>query len=74
MSSPTKTAEDAFQFAMNTLQQVKTNTTDEVNLNVRSALSNMAYGEAPLCRPARHLHSSGGRAEELRQYNQTRRP
>ena len=44
MSSPTKTAEDAFQFAMNTLQNVKTNTTDEVNLNVRSALSNMAYG------------------------------
>ena len=60
---------------MNTLQNVKTNTTDEVNLNVRSVLSNMAYG-------LKHL-SVGLRAtyilledvqKELRQLNQTRRP
>jgi hypothetical protein len=44
MSSPTKTAEEAFQFAMNVLQQVKTTQSDEVNLFLRSALSNMAYG------------------------------
>jgi hypothetical protein len=44
MSTPTETAESSFQFAMNVLQQVKTNSNDEVNLYVRSALSNMAWG------------------------------
>ena len=44
MSRPTAIAEDAFQFAMHELAQVKTNTNDEMNLHVRAALSNMAYG------------------------------
>jgi hypothetical protein len=44
MDRPTAVAEDAFQFAMNELQQVKYNTSDEMNLHVRAALSNMAYG------------------------------
>ena len=44
MSSPTETAEDAFQFAMHELQQVKTTTNDEVDMHLRSALSNMAWG------------------------------
>ncbi len=44
MSSPTQTAEDAFQFAMHELQQVKTTTNDQVDIHLRSALSNMAWG------------------------------
>jgi hypothetical protein len=44
MSRPTATAEEAFQFAMHELQQVKTTTNDQVDLHLRSALSNMAYG------------------------------
>jgi hypothetical protein len=44
MSSPTATAEDAFQFAMSQLQQVKFNYDGEMNMHERSALSNMAYG------------------------------
>ncbi len=44
MDKPTEIAEDAFKFAMHELQQVKYNTTEEVNLHVRSALSNMAWG------------------------------
>lgn len=44
MDRPTEIAEDAFQFAVNELQQVKFNMNDEMNLHVRAALSNMAYG------------------------------
>ena len=44
MSTPTQTAEDAFQFAIHELQQVKTTMNDEVDIHLRSALSNMAWG------------------------------
>jgi hypothetical protein len=44
MSRPTEAAEDAFQFAMHELQQVKTTADDQVDLHLRSALSNMAFG------------------------------
>jgi hypothetical protein len=45
MGRPTETAEEAFQFAMHELQQVKTTTNDQaVDLHLRSALSNMAWG------------------------------
>jgi hypothetical protein len=76
MSRPTATAEDAFQFAMNELQQVKTNTNDEVNLHVRSALSNMAYGLKNLSVGLRATYMLLEEVQkDLRQYNsQTRRP
>jgi hypothetical protein len=45
MSRPTETAEDAFQFAMHELQQVKTTMNDQVvDVHMRSALSSMAWG------------------------------
>jgi hypothetical protein len=45
MGTPTETAEDAFQFAMQQLQLVKTTMDDQVvDLHMRSALSNMAWG------------------------------
>jgi hypothetical protein len=75
MTTPTKTAEDAFQFAMNVLQQVKTNTNDEMNLNVRAALSNMAYGLKNLSIGLRATYMLLEDVQkDLRQYNQTRRP
>ena len=44
MGTPTEIAEDAFQFAMHELQQVKTTMNDEVDMHPRSALSNMTWG------------------------------
>jgi hypothetical protein len=44
MARPTETAEDAFQFAMHELQQVKTAMNDPVNMHLTAALSNMAFG------------------------------
>src|SRR5437763_44115 len=45
MGTPTEVAEDAFQFAMQQLQLVKTTMDDQVvDLHMRSALSNMAWG------------------------------
>ena len=45
MSRPTEAAEEAFQFAMNELQQVKITMNDQViDWHLRAALSNMAYG------------------------------
>jgi hypothetical protein len=45
MGTPTETAESAFQFAMEQLQQVKTTMNDQtVDLHMRSALSNMCWG------------------------------
>jgi len=74
MSSPTKTAEDAFQFAMNRLQEVKTNN-EEMNANVRSALSNMAYGLKNLSVGVRATYILLEEVQkELRQLNQMRRP
>jgi hypothetical protein len=76
MSTPTATAEDAFQFAMNELQQVKTNMNDEVNLHVRSALSNMAYGLKNLSVGLRATYMLLEEVQkDLRLYNNpTRRP
>jgi hypothetical protein len=75
MSSPTKTAEDAFQYAMMTLQHVKTDANDEINPNVRSALSNMAYGLKHLWVGLRATYMLLEEVQrELRQHNQTRRP
>jgi hypothetical protein len=74
MSSPTKTAEDAFQFAMNRLQEVKTND-EAMNANVRSALSNMAYGLKNLSVGLRATYILLEEVQrEMRQYNSTRRP
>ena len=74
MSSLTKTAEDAFQFAMNRLQEVKTNN-EEMNANVRSALSNMAYGLKNLSVGVRATYILLEEVQkELRQLNQMRRP
>jgi hypothetical protein len=66
MSRPTEIAENAFQFAMHELQEVKTTTNDQVDLHLRSALSNMAYGLKNLSigvRATYILHASGGSAE-----------
>ncbi len=76
MSRPTAIAEDAFQFAMHELQQVKTTTNDEVNLHVRAALSNMAYGLKNLSVGVRATYMLLEEVQrDLRQNNsQTRRP
>jgi len=75
MSTPTETAESSFQFAMNVLQQVKTNSNDEVNLYVRSALSNMAWGLKNLSVGVRATYVLLEQVQkELRQNNQARRP
>jgi hypothetical protein len=44
MTRPTETAEEAFQFAMRELQQVKPGGSDEMGLHERAALSNIAWG------------------------------
>lgn len=76
MNRPTEIAEDAFQFAMQQLQQVKTNESDEMNLHIRSALSNMAYGLKNLSVGVRATYMLLEEVQkDLRQNNsQTRRP
>ena len=44
MSSPTKTAQQSFAFGKNNLQMAKVSEYAEVNLYVRSALSEMCWG------------------------------
>jgi hypothetical protein len=74
MDRPTAIAEDAFKFAMNELQQVKFNTTDEMNLHVRAALQNIAYGLGNLSKGLRATYILLEQVQkDLRQYNsQTR--